>query len=65
MKPPHLLDDECRCHDSGCPQRETCLRWLDREYGDHRRMYTHSPSLFPYDIPLGSPCPMRIEVHGA
>ena len=25
-----LPNDVCRCFDSTCPRRETCLRWLDR-----------------------------------
>lgn len=56
----HLHADDCRCHDAGCPERETCLRWLDRARGDHRRHGTHSPRLFPHDVPLGTPCPMWI-----
>lgn len=58
----HLPNDFCRCHDDGCPQHETCLRWVDRNYGRPDHSYPHSPSLFPYDIPLGSPCPMQIKV---
>ena len=26
-----LNDDICRCMDDGCPERESCLRWLCRE----------------------------------
>ncbi|MFA5377668.1 MAG: hypothetical protein WC455_18100 [Dehalococcoidia bacterium] len=55
----HLHDYVCRCHDAGCPQHETCLRWLDRKGGQSA---THNPSMFPYEIPLGSPCPFRIAV---
>lgn len=58
---PHLADDECRCHDDGCPQHEQCLRWVDRNYGTNNKLYSHSPSLFPYDQPLGTWCPLRIE----
>lgn len=55
--------DICRCHDAGCPQRESCLRWLCRtDEGDH---IVQSPSLFPYGIPLGSPCPNRIRAEEA
>lgn len=28
-----LLYDVWRCHDALCPQREDCLRWLDRHTG--------------------------------
>jgi hypothetical protein len=28
---PNLLYDICRCHDTGCPERETCLRFLRRD----------------------------------
>ena len=58
----HLPDDVCRCLDAGCPEKDTCLRWTMRLGGKPARMYPYSPSLFPYDIPLGSPCPMRIAV---
>ena len=26
--------DIARCHDSKCPEREECLRWLERESGE-------------------------------
>ena len=58
----HLRADECRCHDAGCPERETCLRWVDREYGDPREVYPHSPSLKSYERPLSDPCDLRIDV---
>ena len=50
-----LLDDVCRCHDHGCGQREECERYLQRKTGK-----SHSPSLFPYDIPLDAGCTNRI-----
>jgi len=54
-----LQNDVCRCHDDGCPQHETCKRWLERKSGsgDH---VVHSASLYPYDIALGEPCPHYI-----
>ena len=50
--------DIARCHDDGCSEREQCLRWLDRNNPHPRTV--HMASLFPYDIPLDSPCPCRI-----
>ena len=50
-----LAADVCRCWDDGCGEHERCLRWLDRRAGTN-----HCKSLFPYDIPLGDPCPLRI-----
>jgi len=53
-----MRDDICRCHDSGCDEHENCQRWINRnDKGDN---IAHSPSLFPYDIPLSSECPLRI-----
>ena len=59
MLDPILADDICRCHDSGCPERERCLRWLHRgkAHGEH---VSHCGSLFPFDLDIGKPCPMRI-----
>lgn len=54
-----LLNDICRCHDSGCPERETCARWTERDSGGERT--PHAQSLFPYDIPIVDPCPWKIE----
>lgn len=31
--PPKLPDDVCRCHDDGCPEREECKRYLQRNNG--------------------------------
>jgi len=54
-----LPSDPYRCHDSGCPERETCLRWIERkEPIDNQNQMA---SLFPYDIPIGDPCPMKLE----
>ena len=52
--------DFTRCLDDGCPERHECLRWLERETAGGPSWATHCPSLFPYDVPLGKPCPMRI-----
>ena len=54
MKP--LPNDVCRCQDAGCRERNGCRRWLERESG------LEQSSLFPYDIPIGSKCPIRIPV---
>ena len=51
--------DICRCHDDGCPEHETCLRWLLRE--DKGDRVVHCGSLYPYDQPLGEKCPAKIE----
>ena len=53
-----LNDDICRCHDDGCPDHWRCLRWKQRNIGGPR--LSQCKSLFPYDIPLSEPCPMRI-----
>ena len=31
---PRLLDDVTRCYDDTCRERETCLRWIERNGGD-------------------------------
>ena len=31
-----LLNDIARCHDAACPQRTSCLRWLERDTGGER-----------------------------
>lgn len=51
----NLSDDKIRCRDNGCSERGQCLRWLCRDSGTDCL-----PSLFPYDIPLSEPCPLRI-----
>ena len=53
-----LTDDICRCHDGGCPERESCLRWIDRHEGGPR--VVAAGSLYPYDQPLGQPCTNHI-----
>lgn len=35
-----LLNDICRCHNDECPERGSCLRWLERESG-----YVHTSFL--------------------
>lgn len=35
-----LAYDVCRCHALHCPEREQCLRWLDRDLG-----HVHAASL--------------------
>ena len=50
-----LLADITRCHDTGCPEREQCRRWLERDSGT-----VHAASLFPYDEDIGSRCSLRI-----
>ena len=57
----HLPDGATRCHDSGCGEHRACLRWIDR---DNPAAKSHMASLFPYDVPLGVPCPMRIAPAG-
>lgn len=55
-----MTNDTCRCHDAGCDERENCQRWINRK--DKGDQIYHSPSLFPYDLPLSEPCTMMIEV---
>jgi len=50
-----LLHDETRCHDSGCPERHDCARYLECNTGT-----VHVASLNPYGKPPG-PCPFRID----
>ena len=38
---PLLAYDVCRCHALRCPERESCLRWLDRDNWG----YVHAASL--------------------
>jgi hypothetical protein len=54
-----MTNDICRCHDDGCSEREQCLRWLLRD--DYSGEAPHMPSLFPYDLPIGDPCPRQIK----
>ena len=54
-----LPNDISRCHDSGCNEKEECARWIERTAKGDTVAHTHS--LFPYDIPLGDKCPMRIK----
>lgn len=53
-----LPDDICRCHDTVCPAKETCQRWLERHTG--RGQTVHTASLFPQDGHLWAPCPSHI-----
>lgn len=50
-----LPNDVTRCHDSGCNQAQSCLRFILRNAGGDRT--PHMQSLFPYDIPICDPCP--------
>jgi len=45
-----------RCFDDGCPQYQSCAR-----YDSGNRSPTEVPSLFPYDVPIGTLCPHYIE----
>jgi hypothetical protein len=62
-----LSNTFARCHDSGCPQSDTCKRYQQRSVttGDPSKL-NHMASMFPYDIPLGSEClsyiPMEEEL---
>ena len=55
-----LKGDICRCHDDGCPEKDSCARYVFRNTGHDQT--PHAASLFPYDQPLGEPCPYRIEI---
>lgn len=48
-----------RCHDSGCPEHANCELWLRRKDADAN--IEHMPSMFPFDIPLGDPCPHQVK----
>jgi hypothetical protein len=59
----HLRDTDCRCRDDGCPEREKCLRWIERNTrGYATKKVDHSPSLRSYNKPLGDPCNLRIPM---
>ena len=58
-----LPNDICRCMDDGCSERTQCLRWLHRHRSYNNGMVSMCQSLFPYDIPLSDPCPLRIPVN--
>jgi len=58
-----LPNDVSRCLDDGCPQHETCRRWLDRDTGEGEWV-CQCASLYPYDQPLGEPCPLYIPSEG-
>jgi hypothetical protein len=53
-----LANDICRCHDDGCRDALRCARFTERMYGNPQT--PRCVSLFPYDVPLGDPCPMLI-----
>ena len=55
-----LSHDICRCHDDGCPEKDTCARYVFRNEG--QKHTPHMVSLFPYDLPLSEPCPLKIEL---
>ena len=39
-----LPRDIARCHDSKCPEREECLRWIERESGEvHIDSFSQAP----------------------
>jgi hypothetical protein len=48
--------DICRCHDEDCPQREDCLRWLDRKKSGART--SHVDTMRPWRI--GEKCLLKI-----
>ena len=52
-----LRNDICRCNDDGCEEKDTCLRWLQRETGR-----VQCGSLKSYDAPLDSKCECKIEI---
>ncbi len=54
-----LLDDIGRCHDDGCKENDTCLRYLQRK--DSGSRIGHYDSLFPYDISISDKCPNCIK----
>ena len=54
-----LPPDICRCHDSTCPEREACPRWLGRL--DRLGYMVQAQTLRgPQD---NGPCPYRIPPH--
>lgn len=51
-----LPESAARCLDTGCPERADCAR-----YQAHRDGVAF-PSLFPFDAPLDTPCPLRVPL---
>jgi hypothetical protein len=54
-----LPHDTARCHDSRCPQRQSCLRWLERNSPGER--ISHHPSLRPFS-PFADSCANHIPL---
>lgn len=52
--------DICRCHDSKCPERETCERWLQRETEYTYQVHSESMRILKPD----GKCQHRIPVIG-
>lgn len=50
--------DRARCHDSHCPEREQCLRWLLRSSGTN-----HVASGRPAGWLITEPCPIRVPTN--
>lgn len=50
-----------KCYDNGCPERETCLRWIHRNEENMSSRF----SMFPYDLDIGCKCPNIIKKEGS
>jgi hypothetical protein len=42
LKIPLLANDICRCHDLGCSQNDSCLRFLNKDNGGERTPHVKS-----------------------
>lgn len=51
-----LPESAARCLDTGCPERANCARFQSHRDG------IAFPSLFPFDAPLDSLCPLRVPL---
>jgi hypothetical protein len=49
-----INDDICRCTNDTCPERETCIRWLERDSGRYRALIEtsndHCVDKIEYDV---------------
>ena len=55
-----LPNNICRCHNTGCDEKEDCSRWVERTAKGDK--VSHSANCFPITTPLDDPCPMKIKL---
>jgi hypothetical protein len=50
-----------RCADRGCPQRETCLRFIDIDRQSTPYSVAGSLREYAHDQSIGAPCPWYLD----